>query len=94
MVSSGYPLSCPTSTKTVAAQTFGVSIAAGAAGAAVTVAKVSGDTIASIGDVAIGDEGSIGGIDVAAADTFTPTYRAYSIQGGILGALSGAVAGG
>ena len=81
-----------TSTKTVAAQTFGVSIAVGAAGAAVTVAKVSGDTIASIGNVAIGEEGAIGGIDVAAADTFTPTYRAYSIQGGILGALSGAVA--
>ena len=79
-------------TRTISAQTYGVSIALGAIGAAITVALISGDTTASIGNVLIGSDGGVGSVSVTSSDTLTPTVRAYSIQAGVGAALSGAVA--
>ena len=79
-------------TRTVSARTFGVSIAAGAVGAAIAVATISGDTTALVGNVTIGAGGAVGGLVVSAVDTIIPTNQAVSVQGGVGAALSGAVA--
>ncbi|WP_141847710.1 beta strand repeat-containing protein, partial [Humibacillus xanthopallidus] len=79
-------------TRTISARTFGVSIAAGAVGAAIAVAVISGDTTALVGDVAIGADGAVGGLIVSSTDTIIPTNQAVSVQGGVGAAISGAVA--
>ena len=78
-------------TRAVTPLAAGGALAGVAAGAAVAIGNVSGDTEATIGNVAIGDSGPIGSLTVAAASTITLPVTAYSVQAGVLGAISGAV---
>ena len=68
-------------TRTISARTYGVSIAVGAIGASVAIATISGDTLATIGNVAIGSEGAVGGLVVSSTDTLVPTNQAVLSAG-------------
>jgi hypothetical protein len=75
---------------------IGVGLGLVAAGAAISIVNVDGDTTATIGDVAVGTDVPGGGpvydIAVTAYADNSPTAQAYSIQVGVGGSLSGAVA--
>ncbi len=62
-----------------------------AAGASVAVVELSGDTTASIGNVAFGGTGTVSAISVLADDAMTPQTEAVSIGVGAV-AIGGAVA--
>ncbi|TAM91272.1 MAG: hypothetical protein EPN43_04655, partial [Jatrophihabitans sp.] len=77
--------------RTLSAFAIGITLAAAGAGAAVSVIQVSGDTKALIGNVAIGDGGAIGGINVNATDNLTTTVLSVGVVAGAGLALSGIV---
>src|SRR5262249_25489213 len=77
--------------RTVNPEALGGAIGGLAAGAAGSVGDISGDDKASIGNVAIGASGSIGSLTVSATSIIDVPIQAYSVQGGVAAALSGAV---
>jgi len=81
-----------TATRTATVLTPQVSIAGIAAGAAVAVLFMNGNDTASIGDVQVGSGGTVGAITVTATDNLNPSTEAVAVDGGVGGAIAGAVA--
>src|SRR5258708_10405782 len=69
---------------------IGVALGAIAAGAAVGIVSVSGDTTATIGNVAL--SGTVGGVTVSATDNLTADSLVISVNGGVGAGLSAALA--
>ena len=78
------------------ALTFGVGLGVVAGGVSIAIMNAHGDTTASIGNVAIGTDVTggtkLGSLTVNADADISPTATAYSVEAGVGGGLSGAVA--
>ncbi|MBX3093015.1 MAG: hypothetical protein KF680_00510, partial [Cryobacterium sp.] len=76
--------------RTVGAHAAGGAIAGVAAGAAIAIVTISGDTRARIGVIQIGAAQISGGIRAAATSILSAPVRVDSVQAGILGGVTGA----
>jgi len=77
--------------RTIKGYAIGITLAAGAVGAAIAVISISGDTQALVDNVAIGP-GSVGGLNVTATDNFHPTVVVVGAVAGAGLSISGIVA--
>ncbi|MFN2609691.1 MAG: hypothetical protein ABR507_02275, partial [Actinomycetota bacterium] len=76
--------------RTIKTNALGVSIGLATLGAAVAVSTVSGDTLATIGNVGLAEAGDVAGVTVNADSTINAQTKAISLQVGLI-ALGAAV---
>ena len=81
-----------TANRTVSTLGIGGGVGLGAIGASVTIVSASGNTEATVGAVAFGADGPVGGVTVTADDPLTATAYAINVAAGLGAGLGAAVA--
>ena len=81
-----------TANRTVSTLGIGGGVGLGAIGASVTIVTASGNTEATVGAVAFGADGAVGGVTVTADDPLTATALAINVAAGLGAGLGAAVA--